>query len=57
MADLTDPATVPPPSTNGTFPANDAAGQTLAAMVEADKISAGRSDPNNSDVVLTPTRR
>lgn len=40
MADLTAPASVPPPAANGTFPAEDAAGQVVAAMAEADKISA-----------------
>jgi len=31
---------VPPPATNGTFPADNAAGQTVAAVAEADSISA-----------------
>jgi ubiquitin-like 1-activating enzyme E1 A len=44
MADTTVPSTTAPPATNGTFPAEDAAGQTVAAIVEADKISAGKSD-------------
>jgi hypothetical protein len=53
MTDLTEPSTIPPPPTNGTFPAEDAAGQTVAAIVEADKISAGRSDPNTAIPVPT----
>jgi ubiquitin-like 1-activating enzyme E1 A len=44
MADTNTPSAVPPPATNGTFPAEDAAGQTVAAIAEADKISAGKSD-------------
>ncbi|KAH9872805.1 hypothetical protein J1614_005199 [Plenodomus biglobosus] len=40
MADLTQPTSEPPPNTNGAFPADDAAGQTVAAMAEADTISA-----------------
>jgi hypothetical protein len=40
MTDLTDPSTLPLPATNGTFPADDAAGQTMAAIAEAEKISA-----------------
>ncbi|KAF2026084.1 hypothetical protein EK21DRAFT_74964 [Setomelanomma holmii] len=40
MADPTAPSTMPAPATNGTFPAEDAAGQTVAAIAEADKISA-----------------
>ncbi|KAJ4367118.1 E1 ubiquitin-activating protein aos1 [Neocucurbitaria cava] len=40
MADSTTPSTTSAPATNGTFPADDAAGQTVAAIAEADKISA-----------------
>ncbi|KAH7074587.1 hypothetical protein BKA63DRAFT_316490 [Paraphoma chrysanthemicola] len=40
MADTNTPTAVQPPATNGTFPAEDAAGQTVAAIAEADKISA-----------------
>lgn len=40
MADLTALATAPPPAVNGAIPANDAAGQVVAAIAEADKISA-----------------
>ncbi|KAI4654573.1 uncharacterized protein J4E79_008447 [Alternaria viburni] len=44
MADLTEPSPVPPPVTNGALPAalpaEDAAGETVAAIAEADKISA-----------------
>jgi hypothetical protein len=36
------------PAANGAFPANDAAGQTVAAMAEADKISAGTSALKNA---------
>ncbi|KAF2630349.1 hypothetical protein BU25DRAFT_256452 [Macroventuria anomochaeta] len=38
MTDLTAPAD--PTAVNGTFPADDAAGQTLAAIAESEKISA-----------------
>jgi ubiquitin-like 1-activating enzyme E1 A len=40
MTDLTAPMDAP--AINGTFPADDAAGQTVAAIVESEKISAGR---------------
>lgn len=41
MTDLVAPAE--PAAVNGTFPADDAAGQTLAAMAESEKISAGNT--------------
>jgi hypothetical protein len=41
-------APAPPPTANGAFPANDAAGQTVAAIAEADKISAGTSALKNA---------
>jgi len=56
MADVTEPYALPPPAANGTLPiepaepaepaeppmpAEDAAGQTVAAIIEANKISAG----------------
>jgi ubiquitin-like 1-activating enzyme E1 A len=44
MADATAPSSTAPAVANGTFPENDAAGQTVAAIAEADKISAGRND-------------
>ncbi|KAF2854349.1 hypothetical protein T440DRAFT_476238 [Plenodomus tracheiphilus IPT5] len=40
MVDLTVPVSHPPPNTNGAFPADDAAGQTVAAIADADTISA-----------------
>jgi ubiquitin-like 1-activating enzyme E1 A len=40
MTDLTAPADAK--AINGTFPAEDAAGQTLATIVESEKISAGK---------------
>ncbi|KAI2487209.1 NEDD8-activating enzyme E1 regulatory protein [Pyrenophora tritici-repentis] len=40
MADMTEPSAIPPPAANGALPAEDAAGQTVAAIAEADKISA-----------------
>ncbi|KNG47188.1 ubiquitin sumo-activating enzyme e1 [Stemphylium lycopersici] len=40
MADTTDAAAIPPPAANGVLPAEDAAGETVAAIAEADKISA-----------------
>ena len=42
MADMSAPSSIPP-ATNGTFPVNDAAGETVAAIA-ADTISAGKSD-------------
>lgn len=53
MADSTAPSATSAPATNGTFPADDAAGQTVAAIAEADKISAGRSDPVLPVLVLS----
>jgi ubiquitin-like 1-activating enzyme E1 A len=48
MTNLTEPSPVPPPATNGALPgalpAEDAAGETVAAIAEADKISAGMRD-------------
>lgn len=41
MADLTAPAD--PAALNGFFPAEDAAGQTVAAIAESEKISAGNT--------------
>jgi ubiquitin-like 1-activating enzyme E1 A len=43
MTDLTAPSNASDAAAalNGTFPANDAAGQTVAAMAESEKISAG----------------
>jgi hypothetical protein len=43
MTDLTAPSNASDAAAalNGTFPADDAAGQTVAAMVESEKISAG----------------
>lgn len=35
-------APVDAPAVNDIFPANDAAGQTVAAIAESEKISAGR---------------
>jgi ubiquitin-like 1-activating enzyme E1 A len=43
MTDLT--AATDPKAMNGTAPADDAAGQTLAAIAESEKISAGRDWP------------
>ncbi|KAK1915254.1 hypothetical protein P3342_003061 [Pyrenophora teres f. teres] len=40
MADMTEPSAIPPPAANGALPTEDAAGQTVAAIAEADKISA-----------------
>jgi ubiquitin-like 1-activating enzyme E1 A len=42
MADMAAPSSLPPPPpvANGTFPTDDAAGQTVAAIAEADTISA-----------------
>ncbi|KAF1942108.1 hypothetical protein EJ02DRAFT_403274 [Clathrospora elynae] len=40
MTDLTEPWPILPPATNGSFRADDAAGQTIAATVEVEKISA-----------------
>jgi ubiquitin-like 1-activating enzyme E1 A len=40
MADTIVPSSDPPAVANGAFPAEDAAGQTVAAIAEADKISA-----------------
>jgi ubiquitin-like 1-activating enzyme E1 A len=49
MTDLTETSAIPPPATNGALPGalptEDAAGQTVAAIAEADNISAGKSDP------------
>lgn len=42
MTDLTEPSAAPLPAANGALPAEDAAGQTVAAIAEADKISAGK---------------
>jgi ubiquitin-like 1-activating enzyme E1 A len=50
MTDATAPSSLPAPVANvpnGTFPANDAAGEVVAAIAEADKISAGRRDSTN----------
>ena len=48
MTDLTETSAIPPPATNGALPGalptEDAAGQTVAAIAEADNISAGTSD-------------
>lgn len=41
MTDLTAPADAA--VTNGTFPANTAAGQTVAAIAGSEKISAGNA--------------
>lgn len=40
MTDLTVPSTATPAAINGAIPANDAAGQVVTAIAEADKISA-----------------
>ena len=48
MTDLTAPAD--PKTVNGTFPADDAAGQTLAAIAESEKISAGKKTAVNGNV-------
>lgn len=40
MTGTTEPVAIPLPETNGALPAQDAAGQTVAAIAEADKISA-----------------
>ena len=49
MTDVTETSAIPPPATNGALPGalptEDAAGQTVAAIAEADNISAGKSDP------------
>jgi ubiquitin-like 1-activating enzyme E1 A len=42
MSDTIAPSSAP--IANGTFPAEDAAGQTVAAIAEAEKISAGKRD-------------
>jgi ubiquitin-like 1-activating enzyme E1 A len=39
MTDLTAPSNATPPAVNGVMPVNDAAGQTVAAIAEAAKIS------------------
>jgi hypothetical protein len=57
MADTTAPANVPPPVTNGTFPTNNAAGETVAAIAEAGNISAGRSDPQRVHPLLIVSPR
>jgi len=61
MADLTEPSPVPPPATNGALPAalpaEDAAGKTVAAIAEADKISAGKRDAMAVAAVLTSALR
>lgn len=45
MADQVAPSAISTATdANGTFPMNDAAGETVAAIAEADKISAGRND-------------
>ena len=41
--DLSTGAPADAPAVNGVFPANDAAGQTVAAIAESEKISAGRT--------------
>jgi hypothetical protein len=57
MADTIAPANVPPPATNGTFPADDAAGETVAAIAEAGNISAGTSHPQRFHPQLIVSRR
>lgn len=41
MADLAGAPDAPPQATNGVFPATDAAGQTVAAIAQAETVSAG----------------
>lgn len=53
MADMTEPSAIPPPAANGALPAEDAAGQTVAAIAEADKISAGKRGSVTSQSILT----
>jgi hypothetical protein len=61
MTDLTEPSAIPPPVINGALPAEDAAGQTVAAIAEADKISAGKRTSiesySSSVAVLNLARR
>lgn len=40
MTDLTEPSGAPAPAVNGAIPTDDAAGQVVAAIAEANKISA-----------------
>jgi ubiquitin-like 1-activating enzyme E1 A len=61
MTDLTEPFAISPPVTNSALQAEDAAGQTVAAIAEADKISAGKSNSigsySNRVAVLNFARR
>jgi ubiquitin-like 1-activating enzyme E1 A len=54
MADTTAPsATSALPVVNGTFPTDDAAGNTVTAVAEADKISAGMNTAHEAEQLLT----
>ena len=59
MTDLTETSAIPPPATNGALPGalptEDAAGQTVAAIAEADNISAGKSDLSRTTTTTTTT--